>query len=88
VADLSPADKRGLYQGIFGSAWGLSAFVGPLLGGWALERFGAHALWAGCFVTGALLAGAYLTMAGRAERRIREMQGHPPNSEVLSTSVG
>ena len=71
VADLSPADKRGLFQGVFGAAWGLSIFVGPLLGGWAIERLGAHTLWAACFAGGLLLAGGYLAMAGKAERRMR-----------------
>jgi MFS family permease len=32
IADLAPVELRGLYQGVFGSAWGLSFFLGPLLG--------------------------------------------------------
>jgi MFS family permease len=33
IADLAPVKLRGLYQGIFGSAWGgLALFIGPLLG--------------------------------------------------------
>jgi len=40
IADLSPIELRGLYQGIFGSAWGLSFFVGPLLGGQIYESLG------------------------------------------------
>jgi MFS family permease len=69
VADLSPPDKRGLYQGIFGSAWGLAFFVGPVLGGWIYENLGAPALWALCFGTGLAVAGGFLAMARPAARR-------------------
>ena len=62
IADLSPIELRGLYQGIFGSAWGLSLFIGPVLGGWAYEQLGAKALWASCFVIGCALALCYLWM--------------------------
>ena len=40
IADLSPVDLRGLYQGIFGSAWGMAYFLGPLAGGWVYENLG------------------------------------------------
>ena len=69
IADLSPVELRGLYQGIFGSAWGLSFFIGPVLGGWVYERFGPDALWLGCFVLGCILALCYLWMGNLARRR-------------------
>ncbi len=71
VADLSPIDMRGLYQGVFGAAWGLSFFTGPMLGGWILDRFGSAALWGGCFVAGVLAGIGYLAMAPAARRRMR-----------------
>jgi len=70
VADLAPVNLRGLYQGIFNAAWGLSLFTGPLLGGWVFEHLGAQALWAGCFALGCLLALGYLALAGPAGRRM------------------
>ena len=70
VADLSPVALRGLYQGVFGAAWGLAFFVGPILGGWVLERLGATALWGGCFGLGCLLALSYLAMTRPAQRRM------------------
>jgi MFS family permease len=70
IADLAPPELRGLYQGIFGSAWGLSFFVGPLLGGWVFERYTATGLWMGCAVLGGLLALAYLALSGPAHRRL------------------
>ena len=73
IADLSPAALRGLYQGIFGSAWGLSFFIGPMLGGWVFERFGAGALWSACFALGCVVAVSYLGMARPARKRLAEI---------------
>lgn len=70
VADLAPVDLRGMYQGVFNAAWGLSFFTGPVIGGWVLEHLGAKVLWAGCFGLGCLLALGYLAMAGPAGRRL------------------
>src|SRR5512142_3497525 len=48
IADLSPVELRGLYQGVFGAAWGLAYFLGPLAGGWIYQNLGRDALWIGC----------------------------------------
>ena len=69
IADLSPVELRGLYQGIFGSAWGLSLFIGPVLGGWVFDYLGPTALWLGCFILGCVLALCYLWMGNLARRR-------------------
>jgi MFS family permease len=66
IADLSPVELRGLYQGIFGSAWGLSFFIGPVLGGWVYEHLGSTALWLGCFAIGCILSLCYLWMGSLA----------------------
>ena len=68
VADLSPLELRGLFQGAYGAAWGLSSFAGPLLGGAAYQRFGAGALWTTCLVLGGLLAIGYLALGRRAQQ--------------------
>jgi MFS family permease len=69
-ADLSPPELRGLYQGVFGAAWGLSLFTGPLLGGWVYQHLGGTVLWGGCLVLGALLSLGYLGLSGPADRRM------------------
>lgn len=74
IADLSPVELRGLYQGIFGSAWGLSFFIGPLLGGWIYDHLGASALWIGCLGLGVLLALGYLVMSAPAKRRMAQVK--------------
>ncbi len=59
IADMAPVESRGLYQGVFGSAWGLSALAGPLLGGWIYQHLGASVLWIGCFGLACLIALSY-----------------------------
>jgi len=68
VADLSPPDLRGRYQGAFSMAWGLAFTLSPLLGGEVLHRFGGPTLWLGCLAAGALTAALQLA-AGPARRR-------------------
>jgi len=72
IADLAPVELRGLYQGIFGSAWGLSFFIGPLLGGWVFEHLGDNILWGGCLVLGLLLMLGFLAMSAPAKRRMEK----------------
>jgi MFS family permease len=79
IADLSPIELRGLYQGIFGSMWGLSFFVGPVAGGWVYEHLGAQTLWAGCFLIGLFLAVGYLGMTRPAQRKLNERAAQPQN---------
>ena len=72
IADLSPVELRGLYQGIFGSAWGLAFFIGPLLGGWVYEHLGANLLWESSLVLGLLLALGFWGMRAPAKRRMEK----------------
>lgn len=70
IADLSPVELRGLFQGIFGAAWGLSYFIGPLAGGWVYERLGSDVLWIGCLVLGIVLAFCYYALSAPAKRHL------------------
>ena len=74
VSDMSPPALRGLYQGIFGSSWGLAFFIGPVLGGFVFQHCGSEVLWAGAFVLGALLALGLLAMAVPARRRAQRLK--------------
>lgn len=44
IADVAPVRERSKYMGFMGAVFGLSAVVGPLLGGWFTES--AHWRWA------------------------------------------
>jgi MFS family permease len=72
IADLSPVELRGVYQGIFGSAWGLAAFLGPLAGGWIYQHLGSDALWSACLFLGIVLVFCYLALAAPAKRRMEQ----------------
>ncbi len=78
IADLSPVDLRGLYQGIFGAAWGLAYFVGPILSGWVYENLGSTTLWIGCLITGIVISFCYYALSAPAKR-------HAAQSETVST---
>jgi MFS family permease len=69
ISDLSPVELRGLYQGVYGSSWGLAFFVGPALGGYVYETYGSGTLWGACFVLGFLLFIAYWILGFPARRR-------------------
>ncbi|WP_245930962.1 MFS transporter [Actinokineospora auranticolor] len=56
VADLSPPELRGRYNGVHGVAWSAANMLGPLAGTWLLHDFGSTTLWLTCLGTG--LAGA------------------------------
>jgi MFS family permease len=70
VAGMSPPALRGLYQGIWGSSWGLAFFLGPALGGLVYENLGAGALWTSLFALGVFLFCAYLALSTVARRRV------------------
>jgi EmrB/QacA subfamily drug resistance transporter len=38
VADVVPARDRGRYQGLFGSVFGVTSVLGPLIGGWFVDN--------------------------------------------------
>jgi MFS family permease len=78
IADLSPIELRGLYQGIFGAAWGMAYFIGPLAGGWVYENLGSKALWVGCLMIGIVLTVCYYALSAPARR-------HVPVPDPLST---
>lgn len=72
IADLSPVELRGLYQGIFGSAWGLAFFIGPVLGSWVFEHFDAGVLWSASLVIGCVVAVSYLALSRPTRKRLAE----------------
>jgi MFS family permease len=71
VAEMSPPALRGLYQGIWGSSWGLAFFIGPALGGLVYEELGSGTLWTATFALGIGLCVAYLALSVPAARRAR-----------------
>ncbi|MEU4779495.1 MFS transporter [Micromonospora sp. NPDC023633] len=69
IAELSPAELRGRYQGVFSLSWQGAAAVAPVLGGLVREQAGNAQLWLGCAVIGGLMALAHLISGPTRERR-------------------
>jgi MFS family permease len=65
VAALAPVHLRGRYLGVFGSSFGVAAFLAPALGTQVLDRLGEGVLWGGSLAL-CLLAGAGLAAVSRA----------------------
>jgi MFS family permease len=69
VAEMSPPALRGLYQGIWGSSWGLAFFLGPALGGFLYQELGSIGFWSIAFVLGGGISVSYLALSRFARRR-------------------
>jgi len=67
VAELSPPDLRGRYQGLLGLSFGAGLALAPALGGAFLDRLGAQALWGATALLSVAVAAGQLA-AGRARR--------------------
>ena len=70
---MSPPPLRGLYQGIWGSSWGLAFFIGPALGGFLFHNYGSAVLWGGTFVLGIAIALGFLALGIPARRRAQQV---------------
>ena len=70
VANLSPLELRGRYQGVFAMSWGVAFAIAPVLGGELLTRIGSGPLWAICFAICATVAVLHLLTAGPRRRRL------------------
>ncbi|MBM7491137.1 putative MFS family arabinose efflux permease [Micromonospora luteifusca] len=69
IAELSPAELRGRYQGVFSLSWQIAGASAPILGGLVREHAGNDTLWYGCAMLGVLTAVAHLVSGPARERR-------------------
>jgi MFS family permease len=67
VANISPSDMRGRYQGAWGISWGMGAVLGPVLGT-ALFAIHPRAVWPAC--GGIAVVGALLLLPATRVRRV------------------
>lgn len=73
VADLSPADMRGRYQGAFSLIWALGVTLGPWLSGKIITATDTQTLWFGCVVVGGIAALGHVLLGPARLRRLREL---------------
>ncbi|WP_433127476.1 MDR family MFS transporter [Micromonospora sp. CA-240977] len=81
IAELSPAELRGRYQGVFSLSWQIAGASAPILGGLVREHAGNDTLWYGCAALGALTAVAHLVSGPARERRAAALRH---SGEVLA----
>ncbi|WP_328342596.1 MDR family MFS transporter [Micromonospora sp. NBC_00421] len=86
IAELSPAELRGRYQGVFSLSWQVAGAVAPVLGGVVREHAGDVTLWLGCVVIGLATALAHLLSGPARERRATQLRS-PAQPIVPVTAV-
>ncbi|RKN17219.1 MFS transporter [Micromonospora musae] len=69
IAELSPGELRGRYQGVFSLSWQIAGAAAPILGGLIREHAGNSTLWVGCAILGGAMAVAHLISGPARERR-------------------
>ncbi|WP_229401098.1 MDR family MFS transporter [Micromonospora okii] len=85
IAELSPAELRGRYQGVFSLSWQVAGAAAPLLGGLVRQQAGNGALWLGCAAIGAVMAVAHLVSGPARERRAAALR--PPAEPVVPVTA-
>ncbi|MEV4491451.1 MFS transporter [Micromonospora coxensis] len=85
IAELSPAELRGRYQGVFSLSWQVAGAVAPVAGGLVREHAGNAALWAACAAIGGLMAVAHLVSGPARERRAAQLR--PPSEPVTPVTA-
>ena len=94
VADLSPAELRGLYQGVFGFSFAAAALVAPLVGGAVYDRLGGNVLWTGCAVLSFVTGAGHLALAPARSRRLPQLRAtegsapHMPSDAIRARGRG
>lgn len=87
IAELSPSDMRGRYQGLLSLSWSVAAFAGPVLGGLVRETAGNTALWLGVGGLALLVAVAHRLSGPARERRAAELRPRattPPDADDVT----
>jgi MFS family permease len=69
VSDLADPTARGRYLGVFGTAFGVAAFIAPLIGPPLFQAAGAPVVWTLCLILFAVAAGGQLLLRPTVVRR-------------------
>lgn len=70
ISELSPPNRRGVYQGIALAAGGVGSGIGPPVAGLVLDTAPGHVLWIGATVILVAVAGCLLILGRWADRRL------------------
>ncbi|WP_245404931.1 MDR family MFS transporter [Leptolyngbya sp. Cla-17] len=75
VVDMAPESLRGVYLAVNSQCWAIGYFIGPPIGGWALDQtpFIAHTFWLGLAAT----VGLSILILQLLERRMKLKDAFP-----------
>ncbi|MFD3972450.1 MDR family MFS transporter [Streptomyces cyaneofuscatus] len=83
VVQLSPAQGRGRYQGMYTMSWSVAALVAPLMSGFVIDHYGAAWLWGACAVIGTVAGlGYWLLMRNLPREEILAEEAVPEPAPV------
>jgi MFS family permease len=90
IAELSPAEMRGRYQGVFSLSWSVASFAAPIVGGFLQEHAGNTALWLSCAGIGLVAAVGHLVSGPSRERRVDQLRTPQPSirEDAMAASAG
>ncbi|WP_199510413.1 MDR family MFS transporter [Nucisporomicrobium flavum] len=74
VAELSPSQLRGRYQGVNSLSWSAGSALAPVIGGFVQQHAGSAVLWLSCAALGVLVAIGQLVSGPARERRAAELR--------------
>jgi MFS family permease len=83
IAELSPAQARGRYQGVYSLSWSLASFLGPAAGGYLLQHAGGGVVWGACAVCGTAAAGGFALLGRRPAARSAAVGAEQPAPVAL-----
>ncbi|MFK7820466.1 MAG: MDR family MFS transporter [Planctomycetaceae bacterium] len=86
VTNLAPLPLRARYLGLFSMCYSLALTIGAPTGGFVLERFGARALWRGCFVVAAFGVVAYAMAYRSITLRTNQTAPEPMDEPTAATA--
>ena len=79
AADRAPSRLRGRYAALYTGAWSAAALIGPVGGGWLLDRGGPGAVWLACAALGALATAGFAFSTGvKLPREVARTGEHSP----------
>jgi MFS family permease len=73
AARLAPPSQRGRYLGVYATSFSFATFIGPLVGGIALDALGSDGLWIGCAVLSLVVVIGRLRNAPAVEKRMGKL---------------
>jgi MFS family permease len=77
AANLSPADMRGRYMGVYGLTWGVGMGIGPVIGGALNDQIAPAAIWFGALLFGLAATLGFLFLSRARQESVEIAPANP-----------